>query len=143
MGTNYYHITQVGNVCEHCGKGEREERRHIGKSSGGWCFALRVYPEDGITGLNDWKKEWAKGGEIVDEYGDDFNAETMRLIIAERHGRVCNERDWDLMGYTDEADFHAKNHSGRGPNNLPRHKRDRFCVGHGEGTWDLVVGEFS
>ena len=142
MGTNYYHVTQVGKVCEHCGKGEREERRHIGKSSSGWCFSLRVYPEDGITELDDWEKLWALGGRIIDEYGDKIEVQTMRLIITQRHGREW-ARGWDLMGYADEADFHAKNHSERGPNNLLRHTRDRLCVGHGEGAWDLVMGDFS
>ena len=31
-----------------------------------------------------------------------------------------------------------------GPNNLYRHTIDgSFCIGHGEGTWDLFVGDFS
>jgi len=31
-----------------------------------------------------------------------------------------------------------------GPDGLARHKvNDGHCIGHGEGTWDLIIGEFS
>ncbi len=141
MGTNYYH---------HKGplefSGERINGRHIGKSSWGWCFSLRVYPEDGINDLDDWR-ELLKTGEIWNEYGDKVPADDMLKIIAERkHPIGWDEHPWggNLLGYEDEADFHRKNDSERGPNNLLRHKlMPRHCIKHGEGTWDCIVGEFS
>jgi hypothetical protein len=42
MGTNFYL------------KSPDAEPLHIGKSSAGWCFSLRVYPEYGINNLEDW-----------------------------------------------------------------------------------------
>lgn len=49
MGTNYY---LQKNVCGCCGRPEKQI--HIGKSSAGWAFALRVYPHDGIKDYDDW-----------------------------------------------------------------------------------------
>jgi len=41
MGTNYY---LQGKVCVHCGVADGGPL-HIGKSSAGWNFGLRIYPE--------------------------------------------------------------------------------------------------
>jgi hypothetical protein len=46
MGTNYY---VAYDYCRHCGR--FDEEFHIGKSSAGWCFSLRVYEDKGLT---DW-----------------------------------------------------------------------------------------
>jgi len=63
---------------------------------------------------------------------------------------VITNRSWKYKQeypntfYRTEADFHRENHSEPGPNNLVRHKIDDVhCIGHGEGTWDLITGEFS
>lgn len=150
MGTNYY---LMENVCSHCGKAERE--KHIGKSSAGWCFALHVYPSEGIYDLLDWKALiYDSQNQIRDEYGAMLEGETMMAIIAERKwNRVWGKEP--PAGYDSEAQFHAVNFSERGPNGLIRHKvqqsrimdeRQSFtngCIAHGAGTWDCLVGEFS
>ena len=51
MGTNYTVQIYTGNNAE--GEAEYEDL-HIGKSSMGWVFSLRVYPERGIHSLYDW-----------------------------------------------------------------------------------------
>jgi hypothetical protein len=95
MGTNYY-LKSVR--CEHCNRGSGD--LHIGKSSGGWTFALRIYPADGdgepnwraqdfdgaitaIESLDDWRPLFAKYG-IVDEYGHDVSEVEMLACITER-----------------------------------------------------------
>ncbi len=124
MGTNYYHKTL-------------DSKRHIGKSSAGWCFSLHVYPE--IPSLEMWEEKF-KTGEIVDEYGTTIPPAKMSEIIRERSWNKA--RKYYL--YTSEADFMDKNFAEPGPNNLVRSKVDgRHCIGHGEGTWDLVIGDFS
>lgn len=117
MGTNYYLETE--SPCAHCGRSDPEKRLHIGKSSAGWCFALRVYPDRGIEDLDDWELEWAKPGAVIfDEYGDRIDVEEMRRVIAER--RYASGRE------------------------MLRHAIDgKFCIGHGKGTWDLIQGDFS
>lgn len=112
MGTNYYlHRKQD---CECCGR--PFEPLHIGKSSGGWRFALHVMPEDGINTLDDWRVLWsAPGAFIRDEYGEKVSIADMERLITEREWRG-------------------------GP--VKRHD-DQYCVGHGEGTWDYITGEFS
>jgi len=86
MGTNYY-LQKKSGTCQTCGHCS-EDPKHIGKSSGGWCFSLHVYPEENITTVT-----------IVNEYGETIS---------------------------------------------PRHRVDgKHCVGHGEGTWDYIIGEFS
>jgi hypothetical protein len=138
VGTNFYYYD---NVCDHCKRGD--ERRHIGKSSAGWCFSLHVYPDDGIKDLPDWEKLFQEPGTIIkNEYGDAISVKDMLEWIADRMGKEW-PKDVPAM-YSSWSDFHRKNHSEEGPNGLLRHAvDDRYCIGHGEGTWDLLVGEFS
>ena len=145
MGTNYYHET---GVCEQCGLSE--QRRHIGKSSFGWCFSLHVEPDeaDFPHSWDDWPRELTAGGRIVDEYRRGVELPAFVEVVTNRgNGRYCSE-DWfgshSWIGYDDETDFHRCNQSQRGPKGLMRHRIDEgHCIGHGEGTWDLIRGEFS
>ncbi len=108
MGTNFYMHEEP--PCPTCHRSK--EMRHIGKSSAGWCFTLRVYPREGINTLEDWKKLWA-GKTFEDEYGDSVSEEQLLDRITNRHAGV------------------------------QRHTIDgSHCIGHGEGTWDYMVGEF-
>jgi hypothetical protein len=122
MSTNYYL------------KIKGQEPKHIGKSSAGWCFTLRVYPSDGIHNLVDWIKHiiTLDKPKIKDEYGEKL---TLRELLAQ-----ITERSRSEPGNLHLAE---KNGAVKGPNNLARHKIDQFCIGHGEGTWDYVIGEFS
>ena len=133
MGTNYY-IRE--NMCESCG---RYEERHIGKSSCGWNFSLRVYPEDGINTLEDWKHH-LKGNQIFNEYGENIDYCELIDVITMR-GR--NEK-WEEkpFGYDNWNDFHEQNGSQKGKNGLLQHKIDGYCIGNGDGTYDYIIGEF-
>lgn len=147
MGTNYYLYNEP--PCPHCGRLDEDARLHIGKSSAGWCFSLHVIPEAGINDLDDWREKWGRpGAYITDEYGREIGVEDMLSTITQRQWEANWDRRMARKGlggyYENEADFHAKNHSERGPNGLLRHQIDgRHCIGHGSGTWDLIVGEFS
>lgn len=139
MGTNYY---MIEDTCECCGKGKR--KRHIGKSSAGWCFSLRVYPEDEINSLDDWRKLFTLPGTTFrDEYGTVIAADDILSCIEDR-GLDVNEKDKNVpYGYGSWERFHELNNSERGPNNLLRHRiNGRHCVGHGNGTFDYIIGEF-
>mgnify|MGYP000570735604 FL=1 len=141
MGTNYYlHDKPDCNCC-----GRPFESLHIGKSSGGWCFSLHVIPNENINTLDDWRALWSKPGAFIrDEYGEQITAQQMNKIITER-GRDLNwaRPNWWGHYYQSEAQFHGMNHSQRGPNGLLRHRIGAHCIGHGEGTWDYIKGEFS
>jgi hypothetical protein len=128
MGTNYYWHAK-----EPCPSCKRDyERLHIGKSSDGWCFSLHIIPEERINSLEDWQERY-KTGVIKDEYGDTITPEEMTDIIT--------NRSWRKLPNTFD---YAANHAEPDPNNLVRHRIDpRHCIGHGEGTWDYMVGEFS
>lgn len=137
MGTNYYVKT---NDCKCCG---RNDEKHIGKSSGGWAFALHVYPEDGINNLDDWLKILsANPNSIKDEYEKSISLEELVSIITERKWEGFPFR-LVPFGYFSWRDFHEKNNSEEGPNGLLRHRLGNDCVSHGSGTWDCIVGEFS
>ena len=114
MSTNYYTVKR----CDHC---EHEERLHIGLSAGGWCFALCIHPDEGIRSIDDWRKRLEslpEGTTIVDEYD---NPVTLPELLT-----VITERKWPF------------------PTGLRRAKIDgERCIGHGEGTWDIHVGDFS
>jgi hypothetical protein len=136
MGTNYY--VEEKTPCPECGSGG--EKIHIGKSSAGWCFALHVHPDLGLNDLAAWREFW-RGKKITDEYGD---ATTEDEMIATITTRRHSPRESTPFMYDNWDDFHKQNNSQDGPNNLIRSKIDgRHCVGHGDGTWDLFVGEFS
>ena len=131
MGTNYY---LHENVCECCGRGDPP--LHIGKSSGGWCFALHVIPEEGLNSLDDWVDRIVPtlSGDIRDEYDCRvFWVDLRRLIIdrSKKPGTVHSDQ------------FYRDNHAEPGPNGLLRHQIGLYCLGHGKGTWDLIPGEFS
>src|SRR5699024_8675122 len=141
MGTNYY---LERDVCPKCGRGD--EPIHIGKSSVGWCFALAIYPDDGIHDIADWVPLF-RDGYIKDEYGDSVDSGKMVDIII---GRGFPDREWSdgwwksqFGRYISEQDFHDRNHSQRGPNGLLRARIGDFCVKHGDGPWDCMRGEFS
>lgn len=114
MGTNFYWLEKP--PCPTCG--HAEEGKHIGKSSVGWVFALHVYPEEGIHGLDDWIARFFRDGtDIRDEYGKLVPASEMVQRIA---GRSAGGRE--LLRASPDG---------------------RHTLGHGPGTWDLHVGEFS
>ena len=136
MGTNYY---VRFDPCTACGHAEIEY--HIGKSSAGWCFALHVDPVKSIESLNDIELLLIDNP-IYDEYDQLITVEDMQKIITMRGAGPPYKRQAPF-GYESWADFHVQNDSMPGPNNLLRHKIGTNCIGHGDGTWDLITGEFS
>lgn len=96
MGTNYYLVSKEKTYhCEKCGYSP--DRRHIGKSSGGWAFMLRVYPEIDIHDINDWDRLFADTRFYIEnEYGDIISAGLMLNIITDRpkESRHSNPREW-------------------------------------------------
>ena len=133
MGTNYY--WHADPPCPCCNR--EWESRHIGKASGGWCFGLHVYPDEGINDLKDWEKLWKKPGSIIkDEYGAVCTPKEMKKVVT--------RRKWTGRNLPKNAQWFQQNSAQLGPNNLTRARIDaRHCIGHGKGTWDLIVGEFS
>lgn len=159
MGTNFYLISPV-QVTEKYSDGlvksfVRRDRMHIGKSSGGLCFSLHVYPDQGINDLDDWIPSFNSSRHFIeDEYGDRVSSNEMLSQIKDR----CWDLDGDHtvpVGYTSWQDFLDRNRAEPGPNGLLRHRieerpdaseRSSFsngCVKHGSGTWDCIVGDFS
>ena len=133
MGTNYYlvkgehapegHFEHPLNGFLKHGTG-RPPMIHVGKSSGGWCFSLHVYPEHGIKTLSDWKAFaptlLLEGWRVEDEYGEQHTLDELWLVV-ERVGWARN--DGEPLLRHDIAYGH--------------------CVGHGEGFYDYITGEFS
>jgi hypothetical protein len=96
---------------------------------------LHVYPEDGIHDLGDWEGLWAKeGSEIRNEYGDLVSLDEMRATILARVWKGNQSDGHDPTWLRD-------NYASEGPNGLARHEYN--CIGHPDGTYDLLVGEFS
>jgi len=131
MGTNFY--LKGRPACEHCGR-KAERGLHIGKSSGGWTFGLRIYPTSAAEGswseeelhrlgierivsLDDWKPLMERYG-IVNEYGDEVSFTEMLDTITKRsHPNGLLRR-----------------------HELSRHLRVTMPAGV---TYDLIEGEFS
>jgi len=103
MGTNYY-VTH--NYCEHC---QRGDKLHIGKSSCGWKFALKINPSK-YNSLGEFK-QWLVGKNITNEYGDRISYEELMKKIKSKSkdkshiGRltdplkVINKEEVDLVYY--------------------------------------------
>ncbi len=136
MGTNYYMLNGRP-PCPTCGHDSSEER-HIGKSSMGWVFTLHVYPDENIKTLQDWIVLLCTPGvRIRDEYGKLVELGDLLKTIAGRRGMKADEDDF-------RPSFLRDNHATPGPFGLLRSQIDgHHCIGHGEGTWDYNVGEFS
>jgi len=79
MGTNYYWYSTE--PCPTCHR--RDEPLHIGKSSCGWAFSLRIHPDQGINTLDDWRLKWA-AGEIRNEYDEVVSVSEMLNTITNR-----------------------------------------------------------
>ena len=161
MGTNFYLNSIKHKRCPKCGHDIGEFAKavdtplHIGKSSAGWCFALKVYPNEDCLddetwrglplpkNLEDWKKFFGLDEvEIRDEYSRIISTEEMLDWITNRSWP--NERTGEPpYGYESWEEFYDGNSAVPGPNNLLRIKTGRLCIAHGDGTYDLVVGDFS
>lgn len=158
MGTNFYLVynEEEDTECPCCGHVKKErKKRHLGKSSAGWCYALHVYPEEGLHTLEDMKKHISKvcgeEGYIEDEYGTILEHRAEWYETVERRSykaSVSYQRDLaEAFGhrrYQSVQHYLDAMQAVEGPNNLLRAKIDgRHCIGHGTGTWDCMVGEFS
>ena len=125
MGCNYF---LKRDPCPRCGKGETI---HIGKSSAGWVFNLRVYLGETppVKSLVDWTAMFNDPrNKIVDEYGNELTTDEMLRNITDRQG--CTDPNYKI----DDPDCEF------GPNNLLRLKqtsKNPRVYGHGEhgGTW--------
>lgn len=130
MGTNYY-VTDKNDLVDRL-RGKEETYLHIGKSSGGWCFSLRVHKEHNLRSLTDWYRYLRRGSKVItDEYDRVVTLRELLSIITERSWK----RDPTLprrMGPFEEL----------GPNGLSRHMEDSRTT-HGPGTWDLIDSDFS
>jgi len=142
MGTNYFWHSPA-TTCD-MGHVHPGQRIHIGKSSAGWCFALHVYPKGlelglifnvPILKLSDWRVLWEFDGSFIEnEYGACVKPEEMLAIIT--------DRAWNRSDMTPEE--RQRNHAAPvpGPHGLLRHEVGKYCLSHGEGTWDLIEGFF-
>lgn len=87
MGTNYY--IREHPPCPTCGC--QAKPKHIGKSSVGWLFMLRVYPEEGINTYADWYERFTRPGvTFKDEYD--------RPVILKELVHTITNRTLPLMG---------------------------------------------
>ena len=138
MGTNYY--VRYG-VCKTCG--HSSDVYHIGKSSGGWCFSLHVDPDRGINNLDDVVRLFLLN-EIVDEYDKSVLGSKMLQIIIKRKGYADFSKPYPTEDYKSWEDFFLKNQAEPGPDGLLRHKvGNGLCIGHGDGPYDYMIGDFS
>src|SRR5215472_706905 len=137
MGTNYfcktdrYELTGFPQTVE---PGE-SAILHIGKSSAGWTFALHAIPELELYDLEDWLKLWQGGAWLIyDDAGAAYSVQGVVNVILARFGKFPVGRT--PLWYRENAAL-------PGPHGLARRLIGSFCVRHGEGAYDVCVGEFS
>lgn len=128
MGVNYY----VSNP-----KTPDRFGMHIGKSSGGWCFSLRVYPEYSLTTFQHWLDFLAKLPEpcVMDGEGGFYTVAQFKRVVENRMWAHANSAF--VRKYLDSGE------AVMGRNGLLSVPVDGVhCVGHGEGTWDYIAVDF-
>jgi hypothetical protein len=76
MGTNYY--VEPPPCCPTCG--HRADIVHIGKSSMGWRFTFRGYPEQGLTSAKAWFA-YLEGKRINDEYDRPVTLDEFKALV--------------------------------------------------------------
>jgi hypothetical protein len=119
MGTNYY--WHPGGVRRDEVLGQETPNLHVGKSSAGWTFSLRIHPDQDINTLDDWRARWATGV-IFDEYDHPVTAAEMEAIVTDRaHPKGLRSH----VGLTDAQGLW------------------RSSARYGGPTWDLCDDEFS
>lgn len=132
VGTNYYWYDKP--PCEACKR--PHPAIHIGKSSGGWYFLLHVDLHQGINSLDVWARLFTRPGSYIKTEYDD-------LVSVAEMMRTITERSWHGSFDWSEEKLRA-NHAVKADHGLVRCELDNnHCIGHGEGTWDLITGEFS
>lgn len=120
MGTNFYAVKLMPTSCNcsNCDQIHYQEQKfHIGKSSGGWVFAVHAEEELNLMTWEAWKDFLFCGHyeRIEDEYGYDQTPEQMVDWV--------ESRSW--------------------PGGLLRSHSDPRCIAQGSGTWEVFRGEFS
>ena len=112
MSTNFY-LRPIPSECSCCGRAFEE--LHIGKSSGGWPFALHVISEKNLNTLEDWESLWA---------------DTEKWAIFDEYNRPLTSKEMSDWVRNRETTFR-------------RSIDGCHCIGHGPGPWDYIDGEFS
>lgn len=133
MGTNYYYNTP-------------NQIYHIGKSSVGWVFALKIYPELGINVYEDWVRVFRYGdilgdGVVLDEYDREVAPYKIEEKISQRQRSWHKDPD-ELIEDPEFIKYLNSNHAIIHPSGL------LLCVKLGDskfhnGTYQYVEYEFS
>lgn len=105
MGTNFYVIDNY-----------TLEEFHFGKSSGGWAFAIQIFPEEEINNLDDWIEFIGNDCTIEDEYGTIWTVEEILIMLKERSALPREESN--PVPYHSWEEFLQKNRCVFGYNNL-------------------------
>jgi hypothetical protein len=95
MGTNYY-LRPKGACATQCSNWP-----HLGKSSVGWDFSFRAYPDADppVTGFASWKRQLEQG-EVYDEYGRLQDTTEFLAFVESKRGGLSELHRSD---YHDEA----------------------------------------
>jgi len=140
MSTNYFARWDVGTFKEEdpltpiVTKVHIYKELHIGKSSWGWCFSLHYIPSLKLTSWEEWKK-FLEDKEIYNEDEEIVSLEYLEAQVTERQGSYKRNEEY--------KEAIKSNKAARGPNRLLRHVIDgKLCVGHGDGTYDLLIDWF-
>lgn len=102
-------------------------------------------PADFGRCFEDWQRLWWRETTLIlSSDGYYMSPGDIEAEITERGHPVAWGDPKKILpsGYKSWAHFHEVNHSEEGPNGILRRRIGGNCIGHGAGTWDLIVGEF-
>lgn len=134
MGTNYYVKRDPDLLTKLKSENAESEVLHIGKSSGGWCFSVKVYPERGIHDLKSWYRILRKGkNHIFDEYD--------REVTLDELLRIITQRSWPTGKLDYQSERHQYHKDGCRRHNVREGYPER--IRHGVGPYDYLNIDFS
>ena len=144
MGTNFYFVTPNPEDVF-----SPVKALHMGKSSAGWAFCVRTYPESGIHDLADWKRhiEAHPEGKIYDEYRELHTLDEWLRLVEMRYFFRESLPDAEFLARNDAYVVPAKPVSPDGPHAV-KHRCfllfSRRLQGNPRGkTWECCSTDFS
>lgn len=109
MGTNFYIKTKKCNECGH-----KPEGLHLGKSSAGWQFSFQ-YNGGKYYKSVEAMKEWLKGKEIENEYGETVTYDQFWKMVDDKQSEKLNHAVYCREHYPErrekEIDFLIEGYS--------------------------------
>lgn len=149
MSINYYLVKSVQRS-QPAATQNQLMRLHIGLDSAGWNFALHAYPDKGISTWADWLDVFEQNSDlqIIDEYGlpvpvsEFIDIVTKRQPLSSPFSKEFLKRNQCTVSEYGLASAYLDLEAISSLATCPAQRVTTGCISHGEGTWEMLIGDF-